>query len=79
MTMLSFALLAPIALIVEGAKFTPAAMSAMGIDNPAAIIKKASIAAFMFHAYQQVSYMILTRVTPVTHSIGNCVKRCELI
>ena len=75
-TMFSFLLLAPFALLFEGAKFTPAAMHSLGISNPADVIQKASIAAFMFHAYQQVSYMILARVTPVTHSIGNCVKRC---
>ena len=27
----------------------------------------------------QVSYMILERVTPVTHSIGNCLKRVIVI
>lgn len=27
----------------------------------------------------QVSYMILARVTPVTHSIGNCLKRVIVI
>lgn len=30
-------------------------------------------------AYQQLSYMILSRVHPVTHSIGNCVKRVVVI
>lgn len=27
----------------------------------------------------QVSYMILQRVSPVTHSVGNCVKRVVVI
>ncbi|KDD75356.1 hypothetical protein H632_c725p0, partial [Helicosporidium sp. ATCC 50920] len=36
-------------------------------------------AAVCFHAYQQVSYAILARVTPVTHSVGNCVKRVVVI
>lgn len=27
----------------------------------------------------QVSYMILEKVTPVTHSVGNCVKRVIVI
>ena len=27
----------------------------------------------------QVSYMILQRVTPVTHSVGNCLKRVIVI
>lgn len=32
-----------------------------------------------FHAYQQLSYMILSRVAPVTHSICNSVKRVVVI
>lgn len=36
-------------------------------------------AGICFHGYQQLSYMILSRVTPVTHSIGNCVKRVVVI
>lgn len=41
--------------------------------------RRALGAAFCFHAYQQVSYLILQRVSPVTHSIGNCVKRVVVI
>ena len=41
--------------------------------------RRAFGAAFCFHAYQQVSYLILQRVSPVTHSIGNCVKRVVVI
>lgn len=37
------------------------------------------MAGLAFHSYQQVSYMILQRVTPVTHSVGNCVKRVVVI
>jgi solute carrier family 35 protein E1 len=37
------------------------------------------LAGLAFHSYQQVSYMILQRVTPVTHSVGNCVKRVVVI
>nr|CAN67964.1 hypothetical protein VITISV_041269 [Vitis vinifera] len=43
------------------------------------IYKRSLIAALCFHAYQQVSYMILQRVSPVTHSVGNCVKRVVVI
>lgn len=36
-------------------------------------------AGICFHAYQQLSYMILARVAPVTHSIANSVKRVVVI
>ena len=78
-TILSFALLTPITLIKEGVRLTPAALSAAGVSNPTAVIQQALAAAACFHAYQQVSYMILARVSPVTHSIGNCVKRVIVI
>ncbi|KAG2408163.1 Phosphoenolpyruvate/phosphate translocator [Vigna angularis] len=37
------------------------------------------LAALCYHAYQQVAYMILQKVSPVTHSVGNCVKRVVVI
>ncbi|KAJ6314671.1 hypothetical protein OIU78_018198 [Salix suchowensis] len=37
------------------------------------------LAGFCFHSYQQVSYMILQMVNPVTHSVGNCVKRVVVV
>ena len=78
-TILSFFLLAPITLLKEGLRLTPSALSAAGVANPTAVIQQALAAACCFHAYQQVSYMILARVSPVTHSIGNCVKRVIVI
>ncbi|TXG50265.1 hypothetical protein EZV62_022789 [Acer yangbiense] len=54
-TVMSFILLAPAAVFMEGVKFTPA------------------------HLTSAVSYMILQRVSPVTHSVGNCVKRVVVI
>ncbi|KAL6766545.1 hypothetical protein ACKKBG_A36455 [Auxenochlorella protothecoides x Auxenochlorella symbiontica] len=78
-TILSFFILTPIALLLEGVTFTPAALTAAGVLNHTLLLKRAVIAALCFHAYQQVSYMILQRVSPVTHSIGNCVKRVVVI
>lgn len=72
-TILSFFMLAPIAVAVEGMQLTPTALRAAGID-PEAILKLLLSSALCFHLYQQVSYMILSRVSPVSHSIGNCLK-----
>ncbi|KAK9863783.1 hypothetical protein WJX84_008394 [Apatococcus fuscideae] len=78
-TVMSFFLLAPVTLLTEGVKFTPSAMRAVSAVAPEVLIKRGLLAAACFHAYQQVSYMILARVTPVTHSIGNCLKRVIVI
>ena len=77
-TIVSFLITAPIALLVEGVRFTPSALAAAGV-SASDIGSKALLAGVLFHAYQQISYMILSRVTPVTHSIGNCVKRVVVI
>uniref|UniRef100_A0ACD5XKA1 Uncharacterized protein n=1 Tax=Avena sativa TaxID=4498 RepID=A0ACD5XKA1_AVESA len=77
-TVMSFFLLAPVALLTEGVKVTPAFLQSSGL-NLQQVYTRSLIAAFCFHAYQQVSYMILARVSPVTHSVGNCVKRVVVI
>ncbi|CAN1179699.1 Phosphoenolpyruvate/phosphate translocator 1, chloroplastic [Linum perenne] len=77
-TIMSFFLLAPVAIFMEGVKFTPAYLQSAGL-NVKQVYTRSLIAALCFHAYQQVSYMILQRVSPVTHSVGNCVKRVVVI
>ncbi|KAJ9677763.1 hypothetical protein PVL29_022635 [Vitis rotundifolia] len=77
-TIMSFILLAPVSIFMEGIKFTPSYLQSAGL-NMGQIYNRCLIAALCFHAYQQVSYMILQRVSPVTHSVGNCVKRVVVI
>ncbi|KAL2482503.1 Phosphoenolpyruvate/phosphate translocator 1 [Forsythia ovata] len=72
-TITSFILLAPAAIFMEGVKFTPTYLQSTGL-NIRQLYTRSFFAALCFHAYQQVSYMILQRVSPVTHSMGNCVK-----
>jgi solute carrier family 35 protein E1 len=77
-TIMSFFLLAPATLLVEGVKFTPSYLQAAGLDVKV-VATRALLAGICFHSYQQVSYTILAKVTPVTHSVGNCVKRVIVI
>ncbi|KAG5536918.1 hypothetical protein RHGRI_024376 [Rhododendron griersonianum] len=92
-TIMSFILSAPISLYLEGFKFTPSCLQAvvsksrmlqissvalLGL-NVRQVYIRSFLAALCFHAYQQVSYMILQRVSPVTHSVSNCVKRVVVI
>ncbi|KAH0914674.1 hypothetical protein HID58_029120 [Brassica napus] len=77
-TLMSLFLMAPVTFFSEGIKFTPSYIQSAGV-NVQQIYTKSLIAALCFHAYQQVSYMILARVSPVTHSVGNCVKRVVVI
>ncbi|XP_019457000.1 PREDICTED: phosphoenolpyruvate/phosphate translocator 1, chloroplastic-like [Lupinus angustifolius] len=77
-TVMSFLLSAPVTIFAEGVKFTPSYLHAAGL-NVKQVYIRSLLAALCFHAYQQVSYMILQRVSPVTHSVGNCVKRVVVI
>ncbi|KAF3437014.1 hypothetical protein FNV43_RR19767 [Rhamnella rubrinervis] len=77
-TVMSFFLLSPVTIFMEGVKFTPSFVTSAGL-NVKQVYIRSLIAALCFHAYQQVSYMILQRVSPVTHSVGNCVKRVVVI
>lgn len=77
-TIMSLFLLMPVAFFMEGVKVSPSYLQAAGY-NVKDLGTKALIAGICFHAYQQVSYMILQRVSPVTHSVGNCVKRVVVI
>lgn len=72
---MAFCILAPVAIAIEGVQVTPSMIAAL----PDGMAVKALIASLSFHAYQQISYMILQRVSPVTHSVGNCVKRVVVI
>lgn len=53
-TMISFAILVPVALFIEGVKFMPSTLRAMGIFNTGQLYKQILIAALCFHSYQQV-------------------------
>ncbi|XP_047170823.1 triose phosphate/phosphate translocator, non-green plastid, chloroplastic-like [Vigna umbellata] len=81
LTMISFMFLVPYALLVEGVKFSPSYLqyaASQGL-NIRELCVRAIFSAFCFHAYQQVSYMILEMVSPVTHSVANSVKRVVII
>ncbi|XP_058733665.1 triose phosphate/phosphate translocator, non-green plastid, chloroplastic-like [Vicia villosa] len=77
-TVMSFFLSVPLTIFMEGVKFTPSYLQSAGLDVQQVYIRSL-LAALCFHAYQQVSYMILERVSPVTHSVANCVKRVIVI
>lgn len=80
-TIMSFVLLAPIAILMEGVKFSPSYLQQVATQgvNVKELCVRLLLAGFCLHLYQQVSYMILQMVSPVTHSVGNCVKRVVVI
>ncbi|OVA16975.1 Drug/metabolite transporter [Macleaya cordata] len=78
MTIMSFILNVPLTIFMEGVKFTPSYLQSAGL-NVRELCVMTLLAGLCFQAYQQISYMILQRVSPVSHSVGNCVKRVVVI
>ncbi|KAM3329014.1 hypothetical protein ACQJBY_026216 [Aegilops geniculata] len=77
-TVLSFLLSFPLMIFAEGVSFSPAFLQSTGL-NLQELCVRAALAGLCFHGYQKLSYMILARVSPVTHSVANCVKRVVVI
>ncbi|KAB1209152.1 Phosphoenolpyruvate/phosphate translocator 2, chloroplastic [Morella rubra] len=80
-TIISFMLLVPVAIFLEGLKFSPSYLQSAANQglNIKELCVRLVLAGFCFHSYQQVSYMILGMVSPLTHAVGNCVKRVVVI
>ncbi|KAJ4831487.1 holo-[acyl-carrier-protein] synthase [Turnera subulata] len=80
-TIISFLLLVPAAIFMEGFKLSPSYLQSAADQglNIKELCVRCLLAGFCFHSYQQVSYMILQMVNPVTHAVGNCVKRVVVI
>ncbi|XVF54103.1 hypothetical protein PTKIN_Ptkin05aG0153800 [Pterospermum kingtungense] len=57
-TIMSFILLAPVAIIMEGVKFTPAYLQSAGL-NVQEVVIRSLLAALCFHAYQQALELLL--------------------
>lgn len=80
-TIISFVLLVPVAVLMEGIKLSPSYLqhaASQGL-NVREMCLRLLLSGFCLHTYQQVSYMILQMVSPVTHAVGNCVKRVVVI
>ncbi|KAK9272245.1 hypothetical protein L1049_002616 [Liquidambar formosana] len=80
-TIISFVTFVPIAIFMDGIKFTPSYLQSAASQglNIRELCVRSLLAGLCFYGYQQVSYMILQVVSPVTHAVGNCVKRVVVI
>lgn len=80
MTILAFVLLLPLALIWEGTPLLGAAASPAVTGMTTAVLARKLVLGGVCRCLDVLSsYMILQRVSPVTHSVGNCVKRAVVI
>ena len=81
LTIMSFVILLPLAILIEGVPALPSSLVSMGLTSVAVdkVYERLFIAGLCFHGYQQLSYLILSRMSPVSHSVGNSCKRVAVI
>jgi solute carrier family 35 protein E1 len=81
LTILSFFFLLPISLMVE----PPAAIAAAWATatssglTPGYLTKMSLLAGAFYYLYNEVAFLALGRVNPVTHAVGNTIKRVVII
>uniref|UniRef100_A0A7S3Q1R7 Sugar phosphate transporter domain-containing protein n=1 Tax=Chaetoceros debilis TaxID=122233 RepID=A0A7S3Q1R7_9STRA len=81
LTAMSTVILIPLMLAVEGTAFIPAAKAL--IDTGAFTAKSLStllaLGGASYYAYNEVAFLALGKVNPVTHAVGNTIKRVVII
>jgi len=81
LTIMSFALLLPVSLAVESPAAIQAAWNAAVASgtSPAELAKMVSLSGMFFYLYNEVAFLALNEVAPVTHAVGNTIKRVVII
>jgi len=81
LSILGFIAITPVSLLIEPPKAAAAAWSAAlarGYTN-AQMIRLLSVSGFLYYIYNEVAFLALAEVAPVTHAVTNTVKRVVII
>lgn len=81
LTIMGFLMLLPISLAMEGPKAITTAWTAAlanGYTN-AQLLKLLSVSGMLYYIYNEVAFIALNEVAPVTHAVTNTVKRVVII
>jgi len=81
LTILAFVACLPISLAIESPAAISATVSAAlaAGHSPRYLWKCSILSGFFFYLYNEVAFLALGRVNPVTHAVGNTVKRVVII
>jgi len=81
LSILGFLAIAPVSLVLEPPKVAAAAWGAAlarGYTN-LQLVKLLSVSGFLYYIYNEVAFLALAEVAPVTHAVTNTVKRVVII
>merc|ERR1712146_482138 len=79
MTIISSALCLPLALILEGADILPTLGKLKGAGSISTLCVQTVASALFYYLYNEVAFLALDNVAPVTHALGNTIKRVVII
>jgi len=80
LTIMSFLMLLPFALVLEGAKLKGGWAAAIAAGHTANYLLKTSLVSGLFYyLYNEVAFLCLDNVHPITHAVGNTIKRVVII
>jgi len=79
LTIIAFLLSLPFALYYEGAQFSAAWAKSTAVVGAPWLIRQMTLDGFYYYAYNEVAFITLNQVAPVTHSIANTFKRVAII
>lgn len=79
MTILSTILLAPVCFGVEGAKIMPTLKAVCKAGTGKTLAIHTLLSAAFYYLYNEVAFLALDNVAPVTHALGNTIKRVVII
>jgi solute carrier family 35 protein E1 len=79
MTILSAILTVPVFLFLEGANIVPVLKSIQAAGQLKALSIETLLSCIFYYLYNEVAFMALDNVAPVTHALGNTIKRVVII
>lgn len=81
LTAMSTVILIPMMLAIEGTSFLPAAKAIIeaGSFTKKSLATLVGLSGASYYAYNEVAFLALGKVNPVTHAVGNTIKRVVII
>jgi len=79
LTIIAFILSLPFALYYEGPGFIPAWKASTAVVGAPWLIRQMALDGFYYYTYNEVAFITLNKISPITHSIANTIKRVCII
>jgi len=79
MTILSTLMLLPFSLAIDWKSIVPAISRVAGAGKLSELVTQTLLSCLFYYAYNEVAFLTLDKVAPVTHALGNTIKRVVII